>query len=263
MFRSLYTAASGMLAEEANIQEIAENLANASTPAYKKGRVDFEDLMYSSLMEPASFGAYGESMPVSSEVGAGVKAAGIEHIFTPGELSQTGNSLDVGIQGDGFFKVSLGNGISGYTRNGMLHVNKEGKLVIQGHPVAGVQIPKDAAGIEIGEDGTIKAYLHNPNQREVIGHIQLTRFLNPAGLRMEENVYLESPFSGTRVDGVPGTSGLGTLAAGYIEKANINMVQQMMAIVLAQRIYEMNANAVKATDEMMRMTTQLKPVAMA
>lgn len=259
MFRSLYTAASGMFAQQINMDEITENLANANTNAYKKGRVNFEDLVYSAMAEPGALGAYGEAVPISSQVGSGVRAAGLQKIFTPGQLHRTGNPLDLGIYGDGFFQVKLEDGSLAYTRDGVIRMNKEGECQVAGHPIVGVKIPPNAHDIEIQEDGTIKAYLKNPSEKEVVGHLKLVRFLNPAGLRREGNVYVESPVSGARVEGTPGENGLGLVKQGYVEKANVNIVEEMMSIVMAQRAYEFNAKAVQASDEMMRMTTQLQP----
>lgn len=256
MFRSLYTAASGMHAEQLDIDQISENLANANTTAYKKGRVDFQDLMYTAMAEPGALGAYGEAVPISSEIGSGVRASGFEKVFTPGELYRSGNPLDLAIHGNGFFQVTLEDGTAAYTRDGVIHLNKNGEAVIAGHPLAGLKIPQHASGIEVTEDGTVKAYLENPKQKEILGHIKLARFLNPAGLRYQGNVFLETPVSGVKVEGTPGDNGFGEVKSGYIEKANISLIEEMMKLVIAQRIYEFNAKAVEVTDNMMRMTTQ-------
>lgn len=257
MFRSLYTAASGMFAEQLDMDQISENLANANTTGYKKGRIDFQDLMYTAMAEPGALGAYGESVPISSAVGSGVRAAGFEKIFTPGELYHTGNTLDLAIHGNGFFQVKLEDGATAYTRDGVIHLNNDGECLIGGHPLAGLKIPSKATGIEIAEDGTVKAFVNNPKEKEVLGQIKLGRFLNPGGLRFQGNVFLETPVSGSKVEGTAGEHGFGPIKSGYIEKANINLVEEMMKIVIAQRIYEFNAQAVKATDEMMRATIQL------
>lgn len=258
MFRSLYTAASGMYAEQLDIDQISENLANANTTAYKKGRIDFQDLMYTAMAEPGALGAYGEAVPVSSQVGSGVRAAGFEKVFTPGELYHTGNPLDCAVHGNGFFQVNLEDGTTAYTRDGVIHLNKDGQALVGGHPLAEIRIPKKAAGLEIGEDGTIKAYVDNPKAKEVVGQIKLVRFLNPAGLRFEGNVFHETPVSGLKVEGKAGENGLGEIKSGYLEKANISLIEEMMKLVIAQRIYEFNSKAVEATDQIMRMTTSLQ-----
>lgn len=257
MFRALYSAASGMFAQEANMEQLSEDLANAATNGYKKSRVNFEDLMYSEMGEPGALGALDESTPVGSQIGAGVRAGGVEKLFTAGELYHTGNALDLGIHGDGFFEVTVEDGRIGYTRDGVIRISKDGTALAGGHPLVGVKIPQNASGIEVSDDGTIKANLNDPNKKEIIGHIKLARFLNPAGLRLEGNVFLQSPVSGAKVAGTPGEQGLGTIQAGYVEKSNVNLVEAMMNMVMAQRMFEFNAKAVSTTDEMMRMTTQL------
>ncbi len=259
MFRSLYTAASGMYAQQMNMDEITENLANANTTGYKRGRVDFEDLVYSAMAEPGALGSYGPEVPVASQVGAGVRAAGVEKVFSPGELLHTGNPLDLAIHGNGFFQVKLEDGTTGYTRDGVVHINKEGELTISGHSIAGIKIPEKATGLEVQEDGTIKAFVKDPKEKETLGQIKLVRFLNPAGLRLQGSVFLETPISGKVLEGKAGEPGFGLVKSGYLEKANVNLVEEMMNIVMAQRAYEFNAKAVTASDEMMRLTTQLQP----
>lgn len=259
MFRSLYTAASGMHAEQLDIDQISENLANANTTAYKKGRIDFQDLMYTAMAEPGALGAYGEAVPVSSEIGSGVRAAGFEKIFTPGELYHTGSPLDLAVHGNGFFQVALEDGTPAYTRDGVIRLNKDGEALIGGNRLLGLKIPKSATALEITEDGTVKGYVKNAKEKEILGHIKLARFINPAGLRYQGNVFLETPVSGPKMEGTPGENGYGELKSGYIEKANISLIEEMMKLVIAQRIYEFNAKGVAITDDMMRLTTQLTP----
>jgi flagellar basal-body rod protein FlgG len=259
MFRSLYTAATGMYAQELNMDQIADDLANTNTVGYKKGRINFEDLMYTTMAEPGAMGAYGDAIPASSQVGSGVRVESLQKIFTPGQYEHTGNPLDLAIYGDGFFKVRLEDGSVGYTRAGNITLDPKGHLVSGGHPLWGVKIPTRATGIEVEQDGTIKAFVNNQNQRVKVGQITLVRFLNPSGLRMVGNVFVETPVSGTKVEDKPGKDGLGIIKSGYLEKSNVNVVQEMMEIVAAQRAYEFNTKAVTTADEMMRMTTQLKP----
>lgn len=258
MFRSLYTAATGMYAQQVNMDQIAEDLANANTAGYKKGRVNFEDLMYSNMNEPGAMGAYGEAMPAASEVGSGVRAVSVQKVFTAGQFSHTGNPLDLGIYGDGFFQVELPDGSKAYTRNGALHLDAKGHLLAGDNPLVGVNIPVNAHGIQVDEDGTIKAFMKDQNTRSVIGQIKLTRFLNPAGLRLAGNVYVETAISGAKVEGKAGDDGLGMIKSGYVEKSNVNIVQEMMDLVLAQQAYESNTKAVTTADEMMRETNQMK-----
>ncbi len=259
MFRSLYTAASGMYAQELNMNEISENLANVNTIGYKKGRVNFQDLMYSALQEPGAVGPYGGAVQVSSEQGSGVRAASIQKIFTPGQYDHTGNPLDLAIYGNGFFEVKLPDGKTGFTRDGMIQLNDKGEFLAGGHPIVGVKIPKNVTGLQVESSGTIMGYLNNQTKRVKIGQIQLARFLNPSGLRAQGDVYYDTAVSGPKITGTAGENGFGMIKAGYLEKANVNIIQEMMDIVMAQRAYEFNAKAVTATNNMLSITTQLQP----
>lgn len=255
MMRALYTAASGMMAQQLNIDNISHNLANYQSTGFKKSRVDFQDLLYATLRDP------GTEATAGTQIGMGVRAASTQRLFTQGSLQMTGNPFDVAIQGEGFFKVTLPDGTLAYTRDGAFKYDGETRQIVTsaGYPV-GVEIPKDATNIEILENGEVRAILLNSDGKpEKIGQIRLVRFLNPSGLQaIGGNLYVETPVAGAKVEDIPGQNGMGALAQGYLEKSNINVVEEMIAIVQAQRAFEMNQKGVQAADEMMRMTNQLQ-----
>lgn len=265
MFRSMFTAALGMQAQQSNMDNVANNLANVNTTGFKKGRIAFQDLLYTTLamqnpQEEIIQASDTEGIPNGAQVGTGVKSIATERIFTVGSLQRTDNPLDLVINGDGFFEVTLPDKSKAYTRDGSLKMNKDGSLVSPtGHPV-GVTIPKDVTNVSIKEDGSvmgIKAGSKSPDPVK-IGQIKIVRFLNPMGLRpVGGNLYLESSVSGAKVKGTPGSNSLGNIASGYLEKSNVNVVEEMMNIIQAQRAYEMNGKVVTSTDEMTRMTIQL------
>ncbi|MDQ7823763.1 MAG: flagellar basal-body rod protein FlgG [Candidatus Eremiobacteraeota bacterium] len=253
MLRGLYTAASGMSAQQMNIDNIANNLANIQTTGYKKSRLDFQDLLYSHTQDP------GTDATVGTQIGMGVRASATQQIFTDGSLLQTGRDLDVAVQGQGFFEVTLPNNKKAYTRDGAFKMDGQGNLLTGAGYSLGVQIPKDVSNLVIESDGTIKGTPISSTEPKVIGHLTLVRFLNPAGLKsMGSNLYDRTPIAGDMFKGTPGKEGLGTLAQGHLEKANVNVIEEMISIVQAQRAYEMNQKGVQASDEMVRMANQLQ-----
>lgn len=272
MFRSMYTASLGMQAQQINMDNVANNLANVNTTGFKQGRISFQDLLYtnmaesspSSALQPSGFQQIGgideEALQGSAQVGTGVRAAATERLFTMGSLQRTDNPLDVVINGDGFFEVTLPDKSKAYTRDGSLKMDKEGRLIAAGGNPIGVKIPKDITNVTIKDDGSImavKAGAKSPDPVK-IGQISIVRFLNPMGLKpIGENLYRETPVSGAKSKGTPGTSNFGTLVPGHLEKSNINVVEEMMSIIQAQRAYEMNGKVITSTDEMTRMAIQL------
>lgn len=253
MLRGLYTAASGMAAQQANIDNIANNLANIQTTGYKKSRLDFQDLLYAHTQDP------GTDATIGTQIGMGVRAASTQQIFTDGSLQQTGRDMDVAIQGQGFFEVNLPNGKKGYTRDGSLKMDAEGNLLSGSGYSLGVKVPKDVTNLVIEPDGTIKGTPISSTQPKVIGKLELVRFLNPSGLKaMGSNLFERTPIAGEMHKGTPGEPGLGTLAQGHLEKANVNVIEEMISIVQAQRAYEMNQKGVQASDEMARSANQLQ-----
>lgn len=253
MLRGLYTAASGMAAQQANIDNIANNLANVQTTGYKKSRMDFQDLLYSHTKDP------GTDATIGTQVGMGVRASSTQQIFTDGSLQQTGRDMDVAIQGQGFFEVEMPNGKKGYTRDGSLKMDAEGNLLSGTGYSLGIKVPKDITNIVIEADGTIKGTPISSTTPQTIGKLELVRFLNPSGLKaMGSNLFERTPISGDLFKGTPGSEGLGSLAQGHLEKANVNVIEEMISIVQAQRAYEMNQKGVQASDEMARSANQLQ-----
>jgi len=242
-----------MSAQQMNIDNIANNLANIQTTGYKKSRFDFQDLLYSQQQDP------GTEATAGTQIGMGVRAAATQNIFTDGSLLQTGRDLDVAIQGNGFFEVTLQTGKKAYTRDGSMKMDGDGNLLSgSGYPL-GVKVPKDVSNIVIESTGVIKATPLNSTKPVEIGQLKLVRFLNPAGLKaMGSNMYERTPIAGEMFMGNPGKDGLGTIAQGHLEKSNVNVIEEMISIVQAQRAYEMNQKGVQASDEMVKMANQLQ-----
>ncbi len=255
MMRSLYTAASGMMAQQMNMDNISNNLANVQSTGFKKTRVDFQDLLYATMQDP------GTEATAGTQIGMGVRASSTERMFSQGSLQKTGNPYDVAIQGDGFFKVSMPDGTSAYTRDGAFKYDGDkGEIVTSAGQSLGIAVPKDVTNIEVRPNGEVFGVrIDGDGQPEKIAQVKLTRFLNPAGLQaIGGNLYVETPVAGAKTESIPGEDGLGVLAQGHLEKSNINVVEEMISIVQAQRAFEMNQKGVQAADEMMRMTNQLQ-----
>ena len=255
MMRALYTAASGMMAQQQNIDNISNNLANFQSTGFKKARVSFEDLLYASSEVPGAEGAGGKT-----QIGMGVRTVSTQKMFTQGQLQQTNNPYDVAIQGDGFLKVQMPDGRAAYTRDGAFQYDaKAGELKNSSGCSLGIKIPKDVTNVEISAEGVIKGTRMNSDKQEVIGQIKLTRFLNASGLQaVGGNLYIPNETCGAVTEDIPGKNGLGVIAQGHLEKSNINIVEEMIAIVQAQRSFEMNQKGVQAADEMMRSTNQMQ-----
>ncbi|MCD6310234.1 MAG: flagellar basal-body rod protein FlgG [Candidatus Eremiobacteraeota bacterium] len=252
MMRSLYTAASGMMAQQMNIDNISNNLANVQSTAFKKSRLDFQDLLYSHSQAP------GAEATAGTQIGMGVRSVSSQKLFSTGSLRQTGNNFDVAIQGDGFFSVKMPDGRVCYTRDGSFKLDGEGNLVTNAGYSIGIKIPKDITNVEISQDGKVTGIPINGTEPVEIGQIKLTRFLNPAGLKaMGGNLYEWTPVAGQKVEDNPNTPGMGTLVQGYLEKSNVNVVEEMINIIQAQRAYEINQKSIQAADEMMRQANQL------
>jgi len=252
MMRGMYTAASGMMAQQVNIANISNNLANVQTTAFKQSRVDFQDLLYAHSQDPNTGATAG------TQIGMGVRAASTQKIFKQGSIANTGVKSDVAIQGSGFFRVNLPNGEVAFTRDGAFKLDKEGFLTTQAGYRTNIKIPKDMTDFEVRPNGEVWAQGINNTDKVKIGAFQLTRFLNPAGMKaIGGNLYKATSVAGASTTGIPGENGLGVLAQGHLEKSNINVVVEMMNIVQAQRAYEMAQKGVQAADEMTRMANQL------
>ncbi|HVN06379.1 MAG TPA: flagellar basal-body rod protein FlgG [Bryobacteraceae bacterium] len=261
MMRALFSAASGMTAQQMNVDNIANNLANANTNGYKVRRVQFQDLLYQNLMQPGASASQQTVVPAGLQLGLGTRPAGNEIIFTPGSLSATENPLDVAIQGPGFFQVLQPNGQLAYTRDGEFQLDRNGNVVTaNGNPLQPqITIPADAQSITIAADGTVSYTQPNQTTAQVAGQIQLANFQNPAGLSAAGgNLYTPTQASGDPTLGNPGgAEGLGTLQQGYTEQSNVSVVEEMVNLIVSQRAYEANSKVVQAANEMYQQTNGL------
>lgn len=261
MFHALYTAASGMTAQQINLDNIANNLANSSTSGFQARRVQFSDLLYQSDVMPGAAATQQTTVASGLQIGLGAKPGNTEIVQTQGDLSSTGNPLDFAIQGSGFFQILLPNGQVGYTRTGAFQPDAQGNLVTANGDALqpAINIPSSATNITVGKDGTVSASLPGQTQAQQIGVIQLALFQNPGGLNsVGNNIYLPTTASGEAIVGTPGSSdGLGTLQQGMLEQSNVNVVDQFVAMILAQRSYESNSRVIKAADEMLQQLNQL------
>ncbi len=260
MMRSLWSAATGMTAQQTNIDVIANNLANVNTVGFKASRADFQDLVYQTFSEPGAAATEGTQMPTGVQVGLGTRSAAIQRIYTPGALRQSGNSLDLAIEGDGFFQITLPDGRTAYSRDGALKLDGQGRLVnSNGNPLnPEVTIPPDATSVNIGADGTVSVTIAGQNEAQQLGQVTLAKFLNPAGLSsMGRNLFLPTAASGDPVTGTPGTEGIGTLAQGFTELSNVSVVEEMVNMIVAQRAYEVNSKCIQVSDEMLQMANGL------
>jgi flagellar basal-body rod protein FlgG len=260
MIRALYSAATGMEAQQLNIDVIANNLANVSTTGFKKSRADFQDLLYQTLKEPGSAATGNTQVPTGIQVGLGVKPAAVQRIYLQGDFNQTTNPLDVAISGDGFFQVTLPDGNLAYTRSGAFKLDSTGSVVTsEGDPITPqISIPQGAEAISIGNDGTVSVTLPGQPVASQVGKIQTARFANPAGLRADgQNLFRETQTSGAPELGTPGQNGLGQLQQGFLESSNVSVVEELVAMISGQRAYEINSRAVSAADQMLRAAAQI------
>ena len=261
MMRSLWSASTGMKGQETHIAVVSNNPANVSTTGYKKQRVDFEDLMYQTIIEPGAPITADHKYPVGIQLGHGVKPVATHRLFSQGEYQQTDESLDVAIEGEGFFQVQLPNGDIAYTRDGAWKISEDGIIVTSnGYTILPeVTIPQDALGLNITSGGIIAAKMPNQTDLEVIGQIELADFINPSGLRaLGKNLFVPSGSSGDPVVGLPGTDELGEIAQGFIEMSNVKVVEEMVNMIVAQRAYEANSKTIQTSDTMLQIANNLR-----
>lgn len=261
MIRSLWTAASGMSAQQLNMDVIANNLANVNTSGFKKSRADFQDLLYQTLRSAGTTEAQGAQVPTGLQIGLGTRAAGTEKIFTPGEIKPTDNPLDVAIEGDGFFQITLPSGQTAYSRDGSFKLDKQGRMVTSdGYALSPeITIDPDATSVSIGSDGTVSVTKAGQAAPEEKGQIQIAKFLNPAGLQnIGRNLLLPTDASGEAVVDAPGQNGLGTLAQRSLEISNVQVVEEMVNMITAQRAYEVNSKAIQTADEMLNIANNIR-----
>jgi flagellar basal-body rod protein FlgG len=261
MIRALSTAASGMFAQQLHIDNIANNLANVNTTGFKKSRTEFQDLIYQNLREAGVPNAQGNVLPTELQVGHGVRPVATQKMMTQGDLLQTGNSLDMAIEGNGFFQIRRLDGSLGYTRDGSLKVSSEGVMVTADGLTLepSITIPENTQSVQITRDGIVSALIAGESEPVEIGAIELATFINSAGLRsIGQNLYVETSASGPATVSTPGLDNLGTLAQGFLEGANVQVVEEMVDMITAQRAYEVNSRAIRAADEMLQTATSIK-----
>ncbi len=254
MLRAFSTAATGMTAQQMMVDVTANNLANINTTGFKRSQIDFQDLLYLKMKDPGAEVASGIISPSGLEIGSGVRAASTVKVFTNGELVNTGRPLDIAITGDGFLQVTMPNGETRYTRDGSLQLNADGELVTaSGYAIEpAISISTDTVNIDIGKDGSVNVTTSSGTQ-SVAGTIQLARFTNPSGLSSEgDNLLAETVASGTATTGTAGSSGLGSIQSGFLEKSNVQMVTELINLITAQRAYEVCSRAIKAGDDMLQ-----------
>jgi flagellar basal-body rod protein FlgG len=259
--RSLYTAATGMLAQQLQIDTTSNNISNVNTIGYKKQRAEFADLMYQT-MEYAGTSTSATSMsPTGIEVGLGVRPTAITKQFTQGNFSETGNDLDMAISGNGFFQIELADGTTAYTRNGSFKLDSEGNVVnSDGYKLLPeIVIPDDATEVSIGTDGTVSVLQANDTEMTEIGQIEIANFVNPAGLHsLGDNNFLNSSASGDVITGTPGLNGLGQIRQQFVEMSNVELVEEMTDLITGQRAYEACSKAITTSDEMLQTVNSLK-----
>lgn len=256
MIRALYTAASGMAAQELNLDNVANNLANSSTSGFRSRRLQFEDLIYQNLVMPGAAASQQTTMVAGLQVGLGTRSAASEVIQTQGDFTQTGNPLDLTIQGQGFFQVLLPDGETAYTRAGSFHLDAQGNLVTQdGDPVQpSISIPSGATSVTVAQDGTVSVTLPGQTAATQVGQLQLALFNNPGGLNSTgSNLFLATSASGEPILGTPGGSdGLGSIVQGMLEQSNVSVVDEFVQMIVAQRSYEANSRVVNSADQMLQ-----------
>ncbi len=262
MFRALWSAATGMIAQQQNLDTISHNLANVSTPGFKKSRAEFEDLIYQDLLIPgAETSLQSTHHPTGAQIGAGTRLSGITKIMSPGELVETTRELDLAIDSEGFFQILLPNGQIAYTRAGNFQKSEDGVIVTpKGYPLfPEIVVPQEIVQIQVSPDGAIIGII--PGQESspvVLGQIELARFINPAGLKaIGDNLFVQTFSSGDPIVGIPGEEGFGKILQGFLEISNVNAIQEMIAMLLAQRVYEMNSRAITASDNMLTSTVNI------
>jgi flagellar basal-body rod protein FlgG len=261
MTRTLHTAATGMLAQQLYVDNIANNLANVNTTSFKRNKVEFQDLLYQTIRMAGSSNLQDTYIPTNLQVGNGVRPSSSQKIQSQGDLTYTNNPLDVAIDGIGFMQVTRPDGTLAYTRDGTLKVSENSVLVTSdGLPIEPqITIPQDATAISIGEDGFVQAEVFGQTQLQQLGQINLVKFLNPAGLKaVGQNLYEETFASGTPIIGQPTRDGFGRIMQGYLESSNVNVIDEMVNMITAQRAYEINSRAIQAGDDMMTTVNNMR-----
>ncbi|CAO3446169.1 flagellar basal-body rod protein FlgG [Azospirillum largimobile] len=260
--RSLAIGATGMIAQQLNVETISNNIANSTTTGYKKQRAEFQDLLYQNFRRIGSTSSdAGTIVPTGVQVGAGVRVAAVARVLEQGNLNITDNKLDVAINGSGYFQVTLPSGDTAYTRAGNFKLSPEGMIVTaDGYPIQpNITVPTNAVDISINSSGEVLIKLDGQTATQNVGQLQLATFANAAGLEATgDNLFMESGASGQAVTGNPGAPGFGRVTQGALENSNVNVVQEITTLITAQRAYEMNSKVIKTTDEMMQQASQMR-----
>lgn len=260
--QSLSIAATGMMAQQLNVEVISNNIANMSTSGFKRQRAEFQDLLYQNLRRVGTNSSdSGTIVPSGIQVGLGVKTGSVYRVMTQGDMNNTGNKLDMAIQGRGYFRVQMPSGTDAYTRAGNFQLSPNGQIVTSdGYTVApGITIPSTATDITISKDGQVQATIPGQTAPQVVGQLELSNFQNEAGLEAQgDNLFIETAASGTPTTGAPASTGFGSIQQGFLETSNVNAVTEISDLITAQRAYEMNAKIITASDEMMSVTSNLK-----
>jgi flagellar basal-body rod protein FlgG len=259
--RALQTAATGMMAQEMNVQVISNNVANMRTTGFKRQRVNFQDLLYEQHRRAGTpTSEQGNQIPAGVFVGSGVKTVSTPRLMNQGNISPTEKTYDLAVRGEGFFKIALPDGRSAYSRDGNFDLDSQGRLVTpEGNLVdPGITVPNNASSVSINNLGVVSAIVPGNTQPQQIGQITLSRFINKVGLEsMGDNLYLETAGSGPAIDGTPGSEGFGNVQQGYVEESNVNAVTEISSLIAAQRAYELNARVITASDQMLNAAAQI------
>ena len=261
MIKAMRTAASGMSSQQMNVDNIANNLANVNTTGFKRSKLEFQDVLYQNYRRAGVASAIGSEVPVGLAIGYGTRPAATVREFSTGDLSLTTNPLDIAIEGDGFFEVQLPDGSTGYTRDGAFKLSSDGRMVTSdGYFVLPeITIPEDATAISVGQDGVIEVQQYGQDDPTEIGQLELARFINPAGLAaIGRNILIQTSASGDPITGTPSQLGLGRTNQGYLEMSNVQVVDEMVNMIVAQRAYEMNSKAIQTADDMSQIANNLK-----
>ncbi len=260
MISSLWTARTGLDAQQTQLDVISNNLANVATNGYKRSRVVFEDLLYQTIRQPGAQQTQQNQISSGLQTGTGARAVATERVFAQGNLQQTGNSLDLAVQGGGFFQIQQPDGTTAYTRDGSFQLDNQGNVVTaSGYPLAdNINIPADALTVTVGKDGTVSVLQAGQIAPVEVGAIQLVTFVNPGGLQSAgENLYLETASSGVATPNQPGTNGAGVINQGYVETSNVNVAEELVSMIVTQRAYELNSRVIQTSDQMLGRLTQL------
>ncbi len=261
MIRALWTSATGMQAQALNLDVISNNLANVNTSGFKKSRAEFQDLLYETLTPAGTSSSQDSQVPTGIQIGHGTRPSTVLKIFTQGTMENTGNELDLALEGDGFFQIILPSGETAYTRDGAFKLDSDGRIVNpDGFALEPeISIPTDAVSISVGMDGTVSVIQAGDSTPSEVGSIELARFVNPAGLiSTGRNLYITSEASGDEFTGIPGEDGLGSIAQGFLEMSNVSVVDEMVSMITAQRAYETNSKSIQTADEMLQIANNIK-----